>query len=494
MSEIGGRSRDAGAPGVARGGVRPDSGAPMHGPSPDDTTRETWVSLTRRVAGAAADPAALFASLYGDRPIAVWLDSARSAYGMGRWSIMGAPETDRDDVLEAGDAVWEVLTERIAAHPVDPIGELPFAGGYVGCIGYDAKAIGRVGPSDGPPAQLVHLSRFVVLDHETGDAIAVAVGPERELPDARAWVEDVARRVAEPVRRPVGAPPGTARAVPVVARTSVSRERYLADLAEVRRWLYDGDSYEACYTYNLRLPFTGDGLAAYLRLRSSNPAPNAAFLRLPGREVLSCSPERYLRVGPDGLAETKPIKGTARRESDPADDALAAERLAADPKTRAENLMIVDLMRNDLVPVSEPGSVEVPRLMAVESYETVHQLVTTISSRLRPREAAGVRAARALFPPGSMTGAPKQRTVELLDGLEAEPRGVYSGVLGLFSRDGAVDLSVVIRTAVVEAGAVTIGTGGAITFDSDPEAELRETVAKSGPIVRAFGAAHPFEA
>ncbi|WP_205529089.1 anthranilate synthase component I family protein [Microbacterium halotolerans] len=484
---------------------------------------QTWRALTRRTRAHITDPAALFAALYGDRPTAVWLDSARRAYGMGRWSIMGAPETGRDHVLEATPCgiridgretndldVWDALADRIGEHPMVPIDDLPFAGGYIGYVGYGAKTIGARPAPDEPAAQLVHLSRFVVLDHDTGELIAVAVGPDDE-PDAGAWLDEALAAACgargsrhrsafevDGASSGFGDGPLDARdtvgtaAANGTARASVTRAQYLSDLDDVSSWLYAGDSYEACYTYNLRFGFSGDAFAVYRRLREANPAPNAAYLRLPGREVLSCSPERYLRVDPHGRAETKPIKGTVRRETDPDADARAASVLAADPKTRAENLMIVDLLRNDLGRIAQPGTVEVPNFMAVESYETVHQLVTTVQAQLRPRAAVGVRAAEALFPPGSMTGAPKQRSVELLDGLEAEPRGAYSGVLGAFSRCGAVDLSVVIRTAVVADGEVTIGTGGAITIDSRPEAEAEETVAKADALLRAFGVDHPF--
>ncbi len=446
---------------------------------------------------------ALFAELYGDAPTAVWLDSAQQAYDMGRYSIMGAPEGPRDHILAyrtaeqrvtidgepAGDDLWRELDARIGAQAADPVPGLPFAGGYVGSVGYGTKAVGRVRDPGEPDAQLAHLSRFIVIDHVENILHVVAGGLDDDASEARRWIAETGERIRGMGRRASGADPATAHMVETrPAAASVTPAQYRRDLADVRTWLEAGDSYEACYTYRVRFPFDGDALDIYRTLRRTNPAPYAAYLRLPGREILSCSPERYLAVTPDGRAETKPIKGTARRHVDPARDAEVARALAADPKTRAENLMIVDLLRNDLGRISAPGSVEVPALMAVESYATVHQLVTSVRSRVLT---SGVMAAEALFPPGSMTGAPKRRTVEMLDELEAEPRGAYAGVLGYFSYDGSVDLSVVIRTAVVADGEVTIGTGGAITIDSDADEEFDETLAKSAAVLRAFGRRHP---
>lgn len=417
------------------------------------------------------DAEGAFLSLYSDAPSAVWLDSAQQAYGMGRYSILGAPDGSLDDEIRGS---WDEIEERLATHPVTSDDALPFVGGYVGAIEY--------GSGIGKPAavHLVHLSRFLVVDHVEHVTHVVAVGPDAEA--ARGWIRDTVARLGS------ASPAPESHAVSGIypAAASIERETYLSHLGEIHEWLLAGDSYEACYTYRLRVPFGGDSLGAYRALRRANPAPYAAYLRLGDREMLSCSPERFLHVR-GGIAETKPIKGTARR--DPHRDDAAAAALAADPKTRAENLMIVDLLRNDLGRVSEPGSVEVPALMRVESYATVHQLVTTIRSSLR---VSGVRAAEALFPPGSMTGAPKKRTCEMLDALEADDRGVYSGAIGYFSRDGSVDLSVVIRTAVLEGGEATIGTGGAITIDSDPQTELDETIAKSTPLLAAFGATHPW--
>ena len=216
----------------------------------------------------------------------------------------------------------------------------------------------------------------------------------------------------------------------------------------------------------------------YRRQRAHNAAPYAAYLRCGDFSVLSSSPERFLSVDTHRNAQTKPIKGTIARGATPEEDAAAAVWLRTDEKTRAENLMIVDLLRNDLSTVSDPASVRVPVLMGVESYSTVHQLVSTVSSRLREGISA-VTAARACFPGGSMTGAPKPSTMQIIEGLEGRARGVYSGALGFVSADGSANLSIVIRTLVAhDEGTVTLAAGGAIVADSDPTAEYEEMLTK----------------
>ncbi|HEU5105370.1 MAG TPA: aminodeoxychorismate synthase component I [Solirubrobacterales bacterium] len=249
--------------------------------------------------------------------------------------------------------------------------------------------------------------------------------------------------------------------------------------------LLAGDSYEICLTNQVSLDLDVDPLDLYHRLRQANPAPFASYLRLGDLHVLSSSPERFLRVTRDGEAEARPIKGTSRRGSTPGEDSALAAALAADEKNRAENLMIVDLLRNDLGAVCEVGSVEVPEMMAVETYETVHQLVSSVRGCLRPG-ASATDAVRSCFPPGSMTGAPKKRTTEILDELEGAARGVYSGAIGWFGLGGAVDLSVAIRTIVLANGRATVGAGGAIVLDSDPEREYEEMLLKAAAALRAI--------
>ncbi|HEX6074372.1 MAG TPA: anthranilate synthase component I family protein, partial [Micromonosporaceae bacterium] len=381
---------------------------------------------------------------------------------------------------------FQHLRNRIAEVPV-PAGSspVPFTGGYVGYLGYGMKGavgIGRAGSGVRPDAELMRVDRFVAFDHELGRRYLVTVGvPEAE---STAWFAQVREHALRLSTSPAPAQPYPGGGLSAVSAT-VDQDTYLRHFDEVQRWLRDGDSYEACYTYQVTARSGEHPYPAYQRLRRQNPAPYAAYLRFGNRSVLSSSPERFVTVTGDRWVETKPIKGTAARHPDPATDAAVSAALAADEKIRSENLMITDLLRNDLGRLCDVGTVHVPHLMAVESYATVHQVVTTIRGRLRP-EFDGVGCVAGLFPGGSMTGAPKKRTVELLDDLEPAERGVYSGALGFFGYDGQVDQSIIIRTIVWEDDRLCIGVGGALIVMSDPDEEYEETKLKLRALLRAL--------
>ncbi|MFE9722719.1 aminodeoxychorismate synthase component I [Streptomyces sp. NPDC005794] len=457
----------------------------------------------------AVDAEAAYLALYGTSTRAFWLDSSRVEPGLARFSFFGAAEEpgaemltyrveDGHTVVDHPDgasrredgSVFDALDRR-TGRVVEGAGELPFdfTGGYVGYFGYELKAdLGgrRAHRSTTPDAVWLQADRFVAVDHAENRTYVVAVCEQQDSDAAQKWIRTVVPVLAElpAAHRDASAPPLPTQhdASAWLARP---RARYLADIQECDRKLREGVSYEICLTTNLHLPAPADDLAYYRRLRRLNPAPYAALLRLGDLAVFSSSPERFLKVDAARTVEAKPIKGTAPRHPDPDTDEATRRALRTDPKTRAENLMIVDLLRNDLGKICEIGTVTVPSLMALESYATVHQLVSTVTGTLREGSSA-VDAVRACFPGGSMTGAPKLRTMEIIDELEGEARGVYSGAIGFVGYAGTADLSITIRTAVRHDGGLTIGAGGAIVLDSDPEAEYEEMLLKARTTLRAL--------
>lgn len=442
------------------------------------------LSWSIRTVDRALDGETVYRELLAGEPVAFWLDGSQTDRAVRRISVLGTTAGAGAEVVvrdvASGD-VFAELRELLAGRAAQLDGvpsELAglFNGGYVGYFGYELKALtGGVAAHESPTpdALWIWANRFVVIDHDRGISQLVAV----DLPGAGdEWLDRACRRAAGWSMAEL--------AVPAIARLDLEahleqdRATYLAGIAACMAALEAGETYEVCLTNRVRLPAVPDPFEFFRWQRANNPAPYAAFLRYGDLAVASSSPERFLTVDADGWAECRPIKGTAPREADQAADQLAAKALAEDEKTRAENLMIVDLIRNDLGRVSEPGSVQVPQLMEVESYRTVHQLVTTVRGKLRSGVSA-IDAVRACFPPGSMTGAPKIRTMELLDDLEDSARGVYSGALGYLTVDGRADLSVVIRTAVLTPSDTVIGAGGAIVLDSNPLAEYDEMLLKA---------------
>ncbi|MFE9611263.1 aminodeoxychorismate synthase component I [Streptomyces sp. NPDC006012] len=493
-------------PRPAESGARPAAGP----------TGDAYQLLELTVPGA-VDTDAAYTELFGASEYAFWLDSSRVEPGLSRFSFLGDASGPLSEILtyrladravlvrdragtrtESG-TVFDVLERRLAERRLTDT-KLPFdfTSGYVGYFGYELKGdlgSGNLHRAETPDAAWLFADRLIAVDHERDLTHVVALhrGDPETRRSAREWIDATAATLVALLGRPAAAAARDEVAAAEAAgdtvdpRPSLSRdtEGYLRDVEECQRQLVAGESYEICLTNKVRVPFDGDDLAYYRRLRASNPAPYAALLRLGEVTVFSSSPERFLKIDADRVVETKPIKGTAPRGADPAEDAELAAELASSAKTRAENLMIVDLLRNDLGRVCEIGSVGVPRFMAVESYATVHQLVSTVRGVLRP-EISAVECVRHCFPGGSMTGAPKVRTMEIIDGLETEARGIYSGALGYLGLTGTADLNIVIRTAVRYRDELSVGAGGAIVLDSGPEAELDEMLLKAGASLRAL--------
>ncbi len=280
------------------------------------------------------------------------------------------------------------------------------------------------------------------------------------------------------------APPGESNTDSPCARAHFTKDEYCAAVQQCRDHIFAGDVFEVCLTQQMEMDLPGDPWELFGILRDINPAPFASWLQFPGFQVASASPEKFLSLDSDRIAESRPIKGTRPRGANAEEDVRLRADLAGSAKDRAENVMIVDLVRNDLGRVAEIGSVTVPELQVIEQYATVFQMVSTVRARLRTdRDCFDL--VRACFPGGSMTGAPKIEAMKIIDAIEPVKRGVYSGAIGYFDFDGTMDLSIVIRSIVCKDGRATFGVGGAVVADSDPAAEYQETLDKARALIAA---------
>lgn len=445
--------------------------------------------------------AVAFQELFASCPYAFWLDSALPG-GDARFSYMGGASDDTAEVVQyrvgtghvqirrrgSTEALegnlFDVLNSRIASRGVEtPDLPFDFNGGYVGYFGYELKAEcgGRARhQAPQPDCLLLFVDRQIVFDHTDGDIYLLYYGDEHGAAEAGEWFATVEARLAGARPSAASTPYAEPHLTPIQGR-----DRYLASIEKCFECIRAGDSYEICLTTAFEGVTTVDPFQYYQVLRRTNPAPYAAFLRFDGLAVACSSPERFLKIDRSRRVTTKPIKGTAPRGHTPAEDAALFWHLRNDVKSRAENLMIVDLLRNDLGRVCEVGSISVPKLMDVETYATVHQLVSTVVGRLQ-RTRTAVDCLRHAFPGGSMTGAPKLRTMEIIDDLEPAARGVYSGTIGFLALNGTADLNIVIRTAVFSGDRVSIGAGGAIVALSSPDREWEELLLKTKALVAAF--------
>lgn len=428
------------------------------------------------------DSAAVF-GVIAYRPWAMLLDSGRPGSSYGRYDIMVADPvitlTTRGDLTEiCGPTGSEIsrddpfgLVRDYLGRQQERVGDLPFMGGALGYFAYD---LGR---------RLEHLPS---LAEETGHLPEMRVGIYDwalvvDHQERRSWLASYGRApltrerwdsLVAMFRHPVSVP-DTSFKVTSPVTSNMTEAQYIAAFQRILHYIHEGD----CYQVNLAQRFSaqaeGDAWTAYRELRRISPAPFAAYLNLPDAQILSASPERFLQVR-RGFVETRPIKGTRPRGADQAEDRANAEELLASEKDRAENLMIVDLLRNDISKNCAPGTVRADRMFELESFTNVHHLVSTVTGRLAPGHTA-MHLLRGCFPGGSITGAPKLRAMEIIEELEPHRRSIYCGAIGYIGFDGSMDTNIAIRTAIFSDNRISFYAGGGIVADSEADKEYRET-------------------
>jgi anthranilate synthase component 1 len=410
------------------------------------------------------------------------LESASPGNALGRWSLLLRAARDREPIVAYGDdgrAFLDRLDRAQRAEPAPQPGELPFEGGWFVYLAYELA--GAIEPTlvlppvpDATPVAFAHrCDAALVVDQTSGCAWAVAED-EAEL--------DALTEAAAVESQPVPSIPSLPRVRPE------DGERFMRGVDRIREYIVAGDVFQV----NLSREWRGrsdrplDAAAIHARLAEANPSPFGGLARLPGGTLLSSSPERLVTVA-DGVVSARPIAGTRPRGNSPAHDRALSSELLAHPKERAEHIMLIDLVRNDLGRISRAGSVQVDELMVIESYAHVHHIVSNVRGRLNDDATPG-DVIRACFPGGTITGCPKVRCMEIIAELESGGRGFYTGSMGYLGRDGRIDLNILIRSMLVTDDGIRFRTGAGIVADSEPEAELAETEAKARGLMRALEA------
>ncbi|WP_446811536.1 aminodeoxychorismate synthase component I [Methylomonas sp. 2BW1-5-20] len=435
------------------------------------------------------DSAQLFAPL-ASRSWAVLLDSAQPHSKQDRFDIIAyAPvatlqtrgnitRIERDGVVsESAADPFELLKQQLGT-PLASVDGLPFNGGAIGYFAYDlARRIERLPAMASDAENLAEMAvgiyRWaVIVDHQRRQSWLVSI----DLPES-----EQQRLIAE--FSTITTPAETAQFKVLQApRANMDRAAYATAFQRIKHYLKEGDCYQINLTQRFESPCQGDPWQAYQVLRQINAAPFSAYLNFPDVQVLSSSPERFLKVT-DGAVETKPIKGTRPRRSNWEEDQAQIEDLVSSTKDRAENVMIVDLLRNDLGKSCRKGSVWVPSLFSVESYATVHHLVSTVTGQLAAGQHA-IDLLRSCFPGGSITGAPKIRAMEIIEELEPHRRGIYCGAIGYIGFDGNMDTNIAIRTLVHNQGTIRFWAGGGIVNDSVLDEEYQECFDKAAALLQ----------
>lgn len=465
--------------------------------------------------------------MYRSQPYAAMLDSARDAGTLGRYSfivgetacVFEAKSHRTSD--KAGELSWLEWSEGVQAEPSNPrrrsvsgdpfdvlgaalarrrlpmwdAAPVPFLSGAVGYFGYEAghfiERLPHLAEDDlgVPDICLFFADAVLAHDHLLCKSYVAFTqrGPESEAIKQIEHLHQILVRRIRAFEAAAGhrSKLQTKTDGDVKIGGHASRASYVDTVRKAQEHIRNGAVFEVCTTHRLEAPFAGDAWELYRALREINPAPFACFIKLPWGEVVSSSPERFLRLDHHGVVESRPIKGTRPRGQTPEEDEDLRNDLIHSAKDRAENAMIVDLVRNDLGRVCEVGSITVPELMTIEPYATVFQMVSTIRGKLRP-DRSPIDLVRACFPGGSMTGAPKIESLKIIDSIEPYVRGVYSGSVGYLADTSALDLNVVIRTFIVKDGRCTFSVGGAVVLDSDPGGEYQETLDKAAALIHAL--------
>ncbi len=437
------------------------------------------------------------------------LESAGESRSFARWSMLGTHPvarfiskggSNRFHWLSRGQKwIWEeaplaafrrtlLAFPRPAAHE-----DLPFSGGAVGVLSYElGRSLLPVSPVahddlDLPELSFYFFDRFILFDRDKGQAWAVAYARGADEEEAKREAHLRATLLAESISElhehqdEADAP--EERGCLEISK-SLSGEEYRRAVTRCIEEIHEGEAYELCLTGRFETEFCGDPVSLYRRLRRDNPAPFGGFLRFPEATLISSSPERFLKVDAEGHVEARPIKGTRPRGKSPVEDAAHRAELKSSRKDRAENTMIVDLLRNDLNRVCETGSVTVPELCVIEDYASLFQMVSTITGTLA-EDCDRFDLLASAFPGGSMTGAPKIAAMKILESIEPFVRGYYSGAMGYIGFDGGMDLSMVIRAVQLIGSRALVGAGGAVVAGSDPESEWHEALAKAKPALNA---------
>lgn len=435
----------------------------------------------------------LYEKLYAYDDKTLWLDSSKVEEGLSRFSIFGLQSEKRGHILKynVDDKIVEKIylsSNKIETYNEDIFNylknnrikwtyneELPFDFqlGYIGYFGYelkkDTEKVNNNHSYPYPDSYLKYCDRGIVYDHKEKKAYILSYN------DDTAWIENIKKIIEDNLEK--NKEEKIKKDFPKLKFVK-DKKTYIDDIKQIKELICAGETYEVCLTNRLDIFDKIDGKKYYMELREKSPGQYSAFLPFENLKIASSSMERFLKVDKNKIVSTKPIKGTIKRGESQEEDRKLIEELRSEEKTKSENLMIVDLLRNDLGKFCEIGSVNVPKLMDVETYKTLHQLVTTVSGKIRD-DVDIIDVLEKTFPGGSMTGAPKKRTLEIIDELETYPRGVYSGTIGYISNNSTMDFNIVIRTALIEEDKASIGVGGAIILLSDDEEEFDEIVLKA---------------